>query len=159
MAFVLGMVAAAACDALRRRIPNALNVAIFAGGLLAQAASRGGGGVVDGLAGAGVGLALLLPLFRAGWIGGGDVKLLVAAGAWLGPMATVWSAVLGLALGGILAAAIAVRGGAAFRAEVAANLVNAALMRRFPSVPRRERAKLVPLAVSLAAAAVGVYLA
>ncbi len=151
------MLAAAVSDLFQRRIPNALNVTIFLGGLLAQAAGGGPAALGQGLAGAGVGLALLLPLFHFRWIGGGDVKLVAAAGAWLGPTLSFWSTLFGLAGGGLIAGLIALRGGAALRADVAANLKNAALSMSLPDAPRRGRGQLVPMAVALASAAVGVY--
>jgi len=157
--FVAGMLAAVASDLARRRIPNALNVSIFLGGLLAQAAGGGPAALGQGLAGTAVGLALLVPLFHFRWIGGGDVKLVAAAGAWLGPAASFWATAFGLAGGGVVALAIALTGGAAFRAEVTANLQNAALSMSLPSAPRRDRAKLVPMALSLAGAAIGMYFA
>jgi prepilin peptidase CpaA len=151
------MAAAAASDLARRRIPNALNVGILATGLVAQAAGGGSAALVQGLLGAAASLALLLPLFHFRWIGGGDVKLVAAAGAWLGPITGFWSTLFGLAAGGVVSIAIAVAGGPALRAEVTANLKNAALTLSPPSAPRRARGALVPMALPLAAAAVAVY--
>jgi prepilin peptidase CpaA len=157
--FSASMLAAAASDVWRRRIPNWLNVSIFFGGLLAQWTSGGWSALGLGLAGAGVGLALLLPIFHVRWIGGGDVKLVVAIGAWLGPTLAFWSTLFGLAAGGVIAAIIALRGGARLRSDVATNLKNAALSMSLPEAPKRGRAELVPMAVALAGAALGVYFA
>jgi prepilin peptidase CpaA len=112
---------------------------------------------VQGLLGAGAGLLLLLPLFHFRWIGGGDVKLVAATGAWLGPASTLWATLAGLALGGLVAAAIAVAGGAALRREVFVNLSNAALSRSVPEVPRRDKRQLVPMAVAFAASGLAVF--
>ena len=65
--------AAAASDVAWRRIPNALTMA----GLclaLGLRALEGGPMLLQGLAGAGMGLALSFPLFALGGMGGGDVK-------------------------------------------------------------------------------------
>src|SRR5215472_10135514 len=116
--FCACMLAAAASDLLSRRIPNWLNVSIFCGGLLAQAAGGGPAALGQGLAGAGVGLAMLAPIFYFRWIGGGDVKLVVAAGAWLGPTLSFWATLFGLAGGGVLAVLLLLRGGAPLRTDV-----------------------------------------
>jgi len=50
-----------------------------------------------------VGLMLFLPLFALRGIGGGDVKLLAAIGAWLGPVPTIWVALFTALAGGVLA--------------------------------------------------------
>ena len=95
--------AAAATDTTTRRIPNALTFGA-AGVAVAFAAATGG---VQGLgwsvAGWMVGLLLFLPLFALRAMGGGDVKLLAALGAWLGPVLVFWVAVYGAIAGGVLA--------------------------------------------------------
>ncbi len=95
--------AAAATDATTRRIPNALTIGAAAVAL-AFAASTGGWLAVGWcVAGWLVGLLLFLPLFALRAMGGGDVKLLAAFGAWLGPALVCWVAVYGAIAGGALA--------------------------------------------------------
>jgi prepilin peptidase CpaA len=101
-------VVAAAWDMKTRRIPNILT---FGAALVALMAH----GYVGGLAGAGwslagwmVGVAFFLPFFALGGMGAGDVKLLAALGAWLGPMSAVWVALFSLIAGGVLGLAVAV---------------------------------------------------
>jgi Flp pilus assembly protein protease CpaA len=43
-----------------------------------------GGGILPSLASAVIGLALLIPFYAAGWLGGGCVKMQMAFGAWIG---------------------------------------------------------------------------
>jgi prepilin peptidase CpaA len=75
---------AASSDAARRKIPNWLSVAIAVTGLASQWMGGGlraaGGGL---LAGIGVGL-FLAPFWMKRGIGGGDLKLAVAAAVWVG---------------------------------------------------------------------------
>ena len=52
----------------------------------------------------------LLP-FALGGLGGGDVKLLAALGAWLGPALTIWMAVYTGMAGGVLALVVALSRG------------------------------------------------
>lgn len=111
--------AAAWWDLRARRIPNALTLT----GLLAALLLRvplGMGAVGLGLLGAGLAFGLSLVFFLAGGMGGGDVKLLAAVGAFLGPQ-RLWMALLAMALaGGVMAAWVILRRGAV--TETAANL-------------------------------------
>ena len=97
------LVIAAWLDLRSRRIPNLLT----AGGLLAglSLGFAGGhlGGLLDSIAGAGTGLVLFLPLYVAGAMGAGDVKLLASAGSFLGFPAIVWGALCTAMAGGLLA--------------------------------------------------------
>jgi prepilin peptidase CpaA len=59
-------------------------------------------GLAWSAAGAGLMLMLLLMPFALGGIGGGDVKMMMAIGAFLGPRVAVVSLSAGLALGGVV---------------------------------------------------------
>lgn len=105
-ASVLAVVACIA-DLGWRRIPN---VVTFGGAALALVTAAATGGVSGfGMAVGGwfVGLLLFLPLFALGGLGAGDVKLLAAFGAWLGPRDVVYVALYGAIAGGAFAAALA----------------------------------------------------
>jgi prepilin peptidase CpaA len=78
------MVMAAALDLKFRRIPNVLTVAGVVAGLVLRAFG-GGSAVIAGCEGVGLGLLLTVPFFFLGALGGGDVKLVAAVGAFLGP--------------------------------------------------------------------------
>ena len=99
----------AACltDLRWRRIPNALTLGGAAAALVVHTALRGTSGASSAAAGWAVGLGLFLPIFALRGIGGGDVKLLAALGAWLGPMPAVWLAFWSAIAGGVFALAVA----------------------------------------------------
>jgi prepilin peptidase CpaA len=106
-------------DVRERRIPNPLTVGAFLAAL-ALRAPLGWGALGSGLAGAGIAFGLSLLFFLAGGLGGGDVKLLAAFGALLGPD-RIWPALLVMALvGGLMAVVVIARKGDV--REVAANI-------------------------------------
>src|SRR5262245_62135518 len=94
---------AAFIDVRTRRIPNALTfgsalVAIFYH-LMA------GGPAAAGLAAVGwfIGALIFFPVFALGGMGAGDVKLIAALGAWLGPVGVLYVAVGSAIAGGVVA--------------------------------------------------------
>jgi prepilin peptidase CpaA len=100
-------IVAAAWDLRTRRIPNLLT---FGGALIAlMLHGYFGGWSAAGLSLAGwaVGVALFLPFFALGGMGAGDLKLLAAVGACVGPVATVWVALFTSIAGGVMALAVA----------------------------------------------------
>jgi prepilin peptidase CpaA len=102
-------VAAIACiwDVRTRRIPNSLTFGAAALALGYGLASGGLAGLGNAAAGWLVGFALFVPFFLLGGMGAGDVKLLAALGAWLGPETAVWAALYAGLAGGPLAVAAA----------------------------------------------------
>lgn len=107
------MVAAAIIDGRELRVPNRLTYPLALAGLAASAAFGGFSGLLGGLEGLILGLALLIPLYAIGGMGAGDVKLLAAAGAWVGPWHIVWAFVATGIVGGLMAAVMIARSGAA----------------------------------------------
>lgn len=100
-------VAATVVDIRHRRVPNVLTMGLASIGLLLAMAGIGTVGVGGALGGLAAGLALLLPAHMFGATGAGDVKLLAAFGALLGP-ADVFDAFLRAAiLGGVMALTVA----------------------------------------------------
>jgi len=105
---LMGALAVATATDLRaRRIPNALSVGTFIAGFV-LAAFAGLEGVTSSAQGAGLALAMLLPLYVFRGLGAGDVKLMAAIGALKGPefvlFTFAWAAVFGggMALVGLL---------------------------------------------------------
>lgn len=107
---VLLVGAAAVTDLRNRRIPNLLTVTGFALALALRSAS-GWEGLADGLQGAGLALLVTVPLFAVRALGGGDVKLLAAVGALLGPGGAMTAMLLSAAIGWVLALVAVVRRG------------------------------------------------
>ena len=95
-------------DLLEHRISNLLILAALVAGLSIHSLLGGLDGFVHALAGAGIGLVCLLPLYLGKGMGAGDVKLMAAAGALLGPFNAFVAAVLTLMFGAVLAVAILV---------------------------------------------------
>jgi prepilin peptidase CpaA len=102
VAAVVGVLAVVE-DLRRRQVPNWLT----AGGVLAGVACATPGGwhaVATAWAGALAGFLLLLPLHYLGAMGGGDVKLMAAYGALLGPAGVLPAAIFAGVIGGVCAA-------------------------------------------------------
>jgi prepilin peptidase CpaA len=92
-------------DLLAHRIPNGLTGPLLAIGIALQCAADGWSGLGQACLGALVGLAMLMPFYVLRAMGAGDVKLLAALGAALGPHWAFVAGVITLTAGGILAIA------------------------------------------------------
>jgi prepilin peptidase CpaA len=82
---ILGVGAGAFIDLRTRRVPNALTMTLASIGIACAAGGISGLSVAASVLGLAVGLCLMLPGYLFGATGAGDVKLLAAAGALLGP--------------------------------------------------------------------------
>jgi prepilin peptidase CpaA len=103
----VGMGAAAVIDLRTRRIPNILTATLAAVGIGLAAAGFGRVGLGAALLGCLLGLAFMMPGHIFGATGAGDVKLLAAAGALLGPKDTIYAFLYTAIAGGILALVVA----------------------------------------------------
>lgn len=113
MVIVLAVVLAAAAvwDMRAHRIPNWLSLAGLSLGLACHAWQDGSYGLRLSLAGIGVAGLALLP-YAARGLGAGDVKLLGAVGALMGPSFLLWTLLGTLLAGGLLAGGWAAAKGA-----------------------------------------------
>jgi prepilin peptidase CpaA len=87
-------------DVRTRRIPNAVSGPGMLLGVVLNTAYLGTSGLLLSLAGVAVVVGLLLWPFSMGGIGGGDVKMMGAVGALLGPRLAVMGLGAGMILGG-----------------------------------------------------------
>jgi prepilin peptidase CpaA len=98
------LAACVAVDVRTMRIPNLLTGPAILTGFVLNAAWYGSDGLATSLAGFGLAVALLLAPFALGGVGGGDVKMMGAVGALLGPKLLLPSLMVGMMLGGVIAA-------------------------------------------------------
>ena len=108
---VVFIVVCCVADARTRRIPNVLSASAMLAGLGLNAAYHGMSGLglsVGGLLAAG---AVLLPAFAVGGIGAGDVKMMGAIGALIGPEPALAGLGLGMIFGGVIVVAHLARHG------------------------------------------------
>lgn len=104
LACLAGMLGICVASDLRsRRIPNVVTGPAMVAGAALNYLLHGATGFVAALAGIALGLVILTPPFALGGLGGGDVKMMGAAGAFLGPALLLISLGAGLVLGGIFA--------------------------------------------------------
>lgn len=112
LVLVAFLVAAVEEDVRGRRIPNRLTVPALGAALAAATWTAGPEGLLSALAGAALGLAVLIVPFALRVLGAGDVKAIMAVAAFHGVAATPallwWIAVAG---GGVALLALAARGG------------------------------------------------
>lgn len=91
-------------DLRTRKVPNWLTVPVALVGLAYNSLAPGGSGLLLALAGLAIGFSLLILPWILGGGGMGDVKLLAALGAWLGPLLVL----VAFGLASVLAAAGAI---------------------------------------------------
>ena len=91
------------------RIPNVLTFPAMAAGLALHGAFGGWSGMTFSAQGAALGLGLFLLPFLLGGMGAGDVKLLAALGAFVGPMQIFAAFVCCALVGGVMGVFILVR--------------------------------------------------
>ena len=98
-------------DLRSRRIPNWLVIPFLLVGFAVSGTLHGWHGIVQSLAGLGVGALLFGLLHLMGAMGMGDVKLCAAIGVWIGPSQMLTALVLTGIAGGLIALCWAIAGG------------------------------------------------
>ena len=96
-------------DIRTRRIPNALTATMAGVGFGLAASGLSGVSVLASVAGFALGFALMLPGHALGATGAGDVKLMAAVGAMVGPATVLTAFAFSAIAGGVLALTIAIR--------------------------------------------------
>ncbi len=94
---------ASVMDIRDRRVPNWITFPAMVTGLLYHFQASGPEGLLFSLEGLLLGFCLFLPFYLAGGMGAGDVKLLAAVGALLGPAGVFWACVCTAVVGGMYA--------------------------------------------------------
>jgi prepilin peptidase CpaA len=110
IAIGVGLVACVT-DLRSRRIPNILTFGAAAAGLVYGGVTGGWSGLGGAALGWLIGSVAFIVPFALGGLGGGDVKLLGALGAWLGPAGAIWVALYTGIAGGVMALAVAFASG------------------------------------------------
>lgn len=98
--------AAVVTDLRARRIPNVLTLGAAAAAWIFAAATGGLSALGTSFLGWLVGALLFFPLFALRGMGAGDVKLVAALGAWMGPLQALWLGIFASVAGGIIALAV-----------------------------------------------------
>ena len=102
-AILLGCVATFE-DIRHRSIANWINVSGLAARLVCHTANRGLAGLAWSAGGAALGFAVFLVFYCLGGMGAGDLKLMAAFGALLGPSGILIAALLAAPIGALVAA-------------------------------------------------------
>lgn len=89
-------------DVREHRIPNWLVLSLCAAGLAYQLLTNGLAGIAYGLGGFAVGIAFFIAFYIGRGMGAGDVKLMGAAGAMLGPLGALLASACSLVAGLLL---------------------------------------------------------
>ncbi len=108
---ILILVAAAVIDIRSRRIPNWLTASAAAAGALSNFWLAGLPGLTHSVIGMLVGVALLICFYLLGGMGAGDVKLMGAVGAFLGPQGVLAAFICTALLGGLYAVVLIIISG------------------------------------------------
>jgi prepilin peptidase CpaA len=99
------------CDLRSRRIPNVLTFGAAVAAFVYHVATGGVAALGQSALGWLAGLLVFIVPFALRGLGGGDVKLVAALGAWVGPADAIWLAMYTAIAGGVMAIVVAVAHG------------------------------------------------
>jgi prepilin peptidase CpaA len=99
---VVFVVACMVSDVRTRTIPNVFSATAMVAGITLNWLTKGPAGALSSVGGLAILMAILLPPFALGGIGAGDVKMMGAVGALLGPPLGLASLLTGMLLGGVV---------------------------------------------------------
>jgi prepilin peptidase CpaA len=119
-------IAAAVMDVQQQRIPNWLTYPAMLAGLLLRSYYFGWNGLLTGIAGCLLAAGIVFLFFAVRAIGAGDLKLLAALGALVGPQYSVTILLATAIAGGVLALAYA-----SFRGRTRETLTNVGSVMKF----------------------------
>ncbi|MBI4116014.1 MAG: prepilin peptidase [Candidatus Omnitrophica bacterium] len=102
LAVVLGLAVACALDWRFKKLPNWLTFSIALSGFIFHMMRGGLPAFMQSILGFMVGIACLYLPFLLGGVGGGDVKLLGAIGAYVGPVVVIQVFLVSAVIGGVL---------------------------------------------------------
>jgi prepilin peptidase CpaA len=132
-ALASGALVATVVDIRVRRIPNALTATMAGVGIGFAASGVSGVSLGASVVGLILGFALMMPGHALGATGAGDVKLMAAVGAIVGPALVVSAFLFTAVAGGVLALAVAVR-----RQRLAATLAGTGRLISAPGEAKKE---------------------
>src|SRR2546425_8761422 len=101
-------VVACALDLRTHRVPNTLTFGAAFVAFIFSSVTGGTGGAASSVMGWIVATAIWLPIYALGGLGAGDVKLIGAIGAWLGPADVIHAAMYSAVAGAVMALALAI---------------------------------------------------
>jgi prepilin peptidase CpaA len=171
----VAMVVCAVIDGWKLKVPNYLTFPIILSGWLLGLLNdfgpvAGEGGIAAALLGTALGFILLFPIYAIGGMGGGDVKMLMGFGSWIGAVygagEGLWVILISFCIGVLLGGVIAV-GMMALRGDFRTNWSNTRdILRDWltaggvgkvadQAAQRKPRMHLLPYGIPLALGSVG----
>jgi prepilin peptidase CpaA len=150
---------AIATDLFKGRIYNWLTVSAMILGLILGFVASGWMGILQALVGIGIGLLLYGWIFWLGFMGAGDVKLLMALGALGGIHYVEEVALLGILCGGVMSVLVLLIRGRLFQflKKIYYFLLSVFVSQLELQVPKIDRKVTMPFGVAISAAAVWAY--